>query len=478
LALAEVDVDVREGTVHALVGENGAGKSTLGRMFCGAVQPDAGDLVFRGRRAQFTSPREAQKAGIVAVSQELTLVPQLSVIDNVFLGTEQHRLGFTSPRLARRRFDALVETMGLRIPADRKVRDLRVADQQKVEILRALGRGARLVVMDEPSAALVTDEVRQLLQLVRRVVALGTTVVYVSHALDEVLEIADDVTVLRDGKVVRTERAGGQTPHELATAMLGKPVDLSFPQRAGKSPGADIVCEARGLERYPDFSPVDLRVHEGEILGLAGLIDSGASSIARVVAGDLRPSAGDLFIGGQPVRLSSPHDALRRGISLLPESRRDEGLFMRRPIRENVTATDESQVSRLGFAHRKRERRLVREHLAKFDVRMASVDAPVETLSGGNQQKVLLGKCVFMHPKMLVAIQPTRGVDVGAKAAIYRLLADLAAGGTGILLVSPEIQEIYGLADRIVVLRRGSVVTELSPSLASYEEVMAYVLGA
>lgn len=478
VALREVSLNIRTGTVHALVGANGAGKSTLGRIFCGAVRPDAGELLVDGQPAHFGNPRDAQGAGIVGVSQELTLVPQLSVIDNVFLGVEDHRLGLLSARAQRKRFDELVTVMGLHLPASRRVGDLSLADRQKVEILRALGRGAKLLLLDEPTSALVADEVRQLLDLVRTLAAKGTTVVYVSHALDDVLEVADVVTVLRDGRVVETGPVGEETPEDLATAMLGRPVDMSFPERAEPGDIARVICEVRDLAREPDFTKVSFTLREGEILGLAGLIDSGATSLARVVAGDLRPTSGAVVIDGRSTHFAAPRDGLRLGVSLLPESRREQGLFMRRAVRENVTATDDRQVSRFGFVRRVTERRLAHERLASFDVRMSSVDDPVDTLSGGNQQKVLLGKCVFMHPKLLVALQPTRGVDVGAKAAIYRLLAELASAGTAILLVSPEIEEIYGLAHRMLVLRRGRVVAELSPKRASYAEVMALVLGA
>ncbi len=476
-ALSSVDLGVRRGTVHALVGENGAGKSTLGRIFSGAVLPDAGDVIFEGRPVRFATPRDAQRAGVAAVSQELTLVPQLSVLDNVFLGVEERRLGVVARRATRRRFEELVEIMGLRLDPGQRVGDMSVPDRQKVEVLRALARGARLVVMDEPTAALAAEEVGQFLDLVQRLVRSGTTIIYVSHALDDVLEVADEVTVMRDGKVVGTEIAATETTEGLATAMLGRPLDVSFPVRAAPPVGREPICEVRDLARHPIFSDVNFSLRPGEIVGLAGLIDSGATAVARVLAGDLRPTAGEIIIDGQGVRFASPFAAIQRGVSLLPESRRDEGLFMRRPVRENVTATDAGQVSRLGFVQRALERRLVRQQLAGFDVRMASVDAPVNTLSGGNQQKVLFGKCVFMHPKLLVALQPTRGVDVGAKAAIYRLLVDLAAAGTGVLLVSPEIEEIYALAHRILVLRRGRVVLEVSPDQMSYEDLMAYVLG-
>ncbi|MGA3353410.1 MAG: sugar ABC transporter ATP-binding protein [Acidimicrobiales bacterium] len=478
LALDDVSVTMQRGSVHALVGENGAGKSTLGRILSGVIKPDHGELRLSGIPVHFATPRDAQRGGVAAVSQELTLVPQMSVIENVFLGVEQHRLGMVAKRDARERFTHLVDQLGFVVRPEVRVDRLGVADRQKVEVLRALARGAHIIVMDEPTSALSAAEVRQLLDTVRRVTAAGTTVLYVSHALDEVLEIADEVTVLRDGRVVRTSPTAGETKQSLATAMLGRPLDLSFPEKLAVTSNAAVVFEARGLARRPAFESIDISVRSGEILGIAGLVDSGATSIARVIAGDLRPSAGEIRFEAKPVRYSSPLGALRLGISLLPESRREEGLFVRRPIRENVTATDAGRFAQFGIIRRSRERSAVEEQLKTFDVRMPSIDAPVNALSGGNQQKVLLSKSVFVHPKLLVALQPTRGVDVGAKSAMYRLLVDLAAKGVGIVLVSPEIEEIYGLAHRILVLRRGRVVREVAPEETTYAKLMDDVLGA
>jgi simple sugar transport system ATP-binding protein/ribose transport system ATP-binding protein len=477
-ALEDVTVTMQRGSVHALVGENGAGKSTLGRILSGIIKPDHGQLRLSGNQVHFAAPRDAQRAGVAAVSQELTLVPQLSVIENVFLGVEKHRLGLVVRRDLRDRFADLVDQLGFVLSPDVRVGKLGVADRQKVEVLRALARGANIIVMDEPTSALPAGEVKQLLGTVRRLTATGTTVLYVSHALDEVLEIADEVTVLRDGRVVRTTPAAGETKQTLATAMLGRPLDLSFPEKQALKGDAKVIFEARGLARPPEFESIDIAIRSGEIVGIAGLIDSGATEIARVIAGDLRPSAGELIFETKPVHYSSPLRALHLGISLLPESRREEGLFMRRPIRENVTATVAGRFARFGIVRRGREGSAVLEHLKTFEVRMPSVDAPVNALSGGNQQKVLLGKCVFVHPKLLVALQPTRGVDIGAKAAMYRLLVDLAASGMGIVLVSPEIEEIYGLAHRILVLRRGRMIDEVVPEETTYARLMDEVLGA
>ncbi len=477
-ALTDIDLDVREGTIHALVGENGAGKSTLGRILAGAIQPDAGQIVVDGEPARLATPRAALRAGVTAISQELTLVPTLPVIDNVFLGTEDRRGGVLSDRAARRRYRELLDRVGFDLPAQVRVRELGVADRQKVEILRAIARSARVVIMDEPTAALMSREVDQLMRITREMAARGTAVVYIAHALDEVLALADVVTVMRDGRIVATAAARDETPASLAAAMLGRPLDLEFPARVPPPAGSPVVCRVEQLGRGTFFQDVSFEVRAGEILGLAGLAGSGCAEVARVLAGAERAESGQVVLDGRRVRLHSPRDAQAHGVSLLPESRREQGLFMNRPIRENVSAGRGRMVASFGWVRPRHEKTQVTSLLSEFDVRMSSVDATVATLSGGNQQKVLLAKCAFGQPKLLVAVQPTRGVDVGARAGIYRLLVRMAAEGLGVVLVSTEMEEVHGLAHRILVFRRGRVTVELAPDRTSHRELMTHVVGA
>lgn len=478
VALADVDLQVRQGTVHALVGENGAGKSTLGRIFSGAIQPDEGDVLIDGARVRLSSPRAALRSGVAAISQELTLVPQLSVIDNVFLGTEERRHGMLAGRGMRRRWARLAERFDSGLDPDVRVRDLGVADCQKVEILRLLARDARIVVMDEPTAALVQHEIDALKQVVRDMASSGLAVIYVAHALDEVLSLADVVTVMRDGRIVSTVRAAAETPQTLASQMLGRPLDMEYPPQTPVRPSAPVVCRVDGLSRPPAFTDVSFDLRAGEILGLAGLAGSGCTEVAMAFAGAEHVATGKIELEGAHVRMRTPTDALHQGISLLPESRRDQGLLMGRPIRENVTAGRASSLSRWGWLDHGEERARVRVLLERFGVRMSSVDAPVRTLSGGNQQKVLLAKCMFGEPRILVAIQPTRGVDVGARSGIYELLVGLAAEGLGVILVSSELEEISGLAHRILVFRRGRVIDQMDPAEARGGALLAAVVGA
>jgi ABC-type sugar transport system ATPase subunit len=477
-ALTGIDLGVRAGTIHALVGENGAGKSTLGRILAGAIQPDEGQILVDGEPVRLVSPRAALRAGVTTISQELTLVPTLPVIDNVFLGTEDQRGGMLSDRAARRRYRELLDRVGFELPPQVRVRELGVADRQKVEILRAIARNARVVIMDEPTAALARREVGQLMRITREMAARGTAVIYIAHALDEVLALAHVVTVMRDGRIVRTAAARDETPASIAAAMLGRPLDLEFPARTPPPAGAPVVCEVSGLGRDPLFHDVSFEVRAGEILGLAGLAGSGCAEVARVLAGAERAQTGRVVLDGRAVRLRSPRDAQAHGVSLLPESRREQGLFMNRPIRENVSAGRGRMVASFGWVRPRQEKAQVSRLLSEFDVRMSSVDATVATLSGGNQQKVLLAKCAFGQPRLLVAVQPTRGVDVGARAGIYRLLVRMAADGLGVVLVSSEMEEVHGLAHRILVFRRGRVTAELDPDRTTHRELMNHVVGA
>lgn len=471
-ALRGVHLAIQRGTVHCLVGENGAGKSTLGKIVAGAVRPDAGQLLVDGEPARFSAPRDALARGITLIAQEIAVVPQSRVIDNVLLGIESSRLGMVDRKAQLRRFSEIGAAAGFTFPPNRRVGSLRVADQQKVEVLRALARNASLIVMDEPTAALTQDETARLMKIVRRLRDRGTTVIYVSHHLDEVLELADRITVLRNGEIVRTTTPADETRDTLVTAMLGRNLEMTFPPKVFPSDDAPIAIRVEHACNPPAVNGVDLEVRSGEILGVAGLIGSGRTELARLLFGADRLSCGRVFIGDKPVRLESPRDAMRAGIALLPESRKDDGLIMNSSIARNITITEMSDISRSGFLSGGREREVAVAATETADVRYRLLSDAVATLSGGNQQKVLFAKWMRRRPTVFIADEPTRGVDVGAKLRIHQLIVELAQSGVAVLLISSELEEVLGLAHRIVVMRQGRVVRKFEGPAFSEMAVM------
>ena len=477
-ALREVSLSIERGSIHALVGENGAGKSTFGKLVAGFYGPDAGQLFVDGKPVKFRSSRDALLAGITIVGQERSVVPQRSVIANVFLGRESHSRGLVKPRAMMRRYAALCEETGFELAGSAKVGSLRVSEQLQVEILRALVRDARLIIMDEVTSALTSEESERLFSVIRTLRLEGRTVMYISHFLHEVLELADTVTVLRDGELIRTAPASAETPASLVSAMLGRALNLTFPDKVYPPGDAPVVLSVKQLSRARVLDDVSIEVRAGEIVGLAGLIGSGRTEVARAIFGADRRDSGEIEIAGHAVNVRQPHDAIRAGLALLPESRKEQGLLMRRPIVENVSLAHVDEVSSSGVIRFKRERKQVSELVRRLDVRTSSPRALVDTLSGGNQQKVLFAKWLFRTPRVLIADEPTRGVDVGAKHSIYELIARLAADGLGVLLISSELEEVLGLSHRVLVMRGGSLVAEFDGRTATEDAVMRAAFAA
>jgi ABC-type sugar transport system ATPase subunit len=470
VALRGVSVEIREGSVHALIGENGAGKSTLGKIIAGAIQADDGELVLRGETVVLHAPRDALAAGIAIVAQELALVPALTVAENVFLGIEPRRAGFILRRELRRRFERLSSEADFDLPADAPVGSLSIARQQQVEILRALARDAELIVMDEPTASLAAPDAERLREIVRRLAAAGRTIVLVSHVLREVLDLADTVTVLRDGAVIRTSPTVGENEGGLIAAMLGRPAGHAFPAR--RPPPADASAVLRVIDLHATgLHGVSMEVRAGEIVGLAGLVGAGRSELVRAIFGAAPVESGRVELGGR-THVGGIAAAIRSGMAFIPESRKDDGLLLGRPVRENVSLASLGARSRFGIVARARERSDVRGALDRSTVR-ADTEQPALTLSGGNQQKLMFARALLVSPRVLLADEPTRGVDVGAKRAIYELLVQLAADGVGVLLVSSELEEILGLAHRVLVMRGGQIVRELAGDEISESVVLA-----
>lgn len=471
-ALRDVSLSIEPGRVHALVGENGAGKSTLGKILAGAVAADGGKILVNGAERDYGSPRHALADGITIIDQEFALLWSHTVLDNVFLGQAR-----TSRSSRLREFEVLQSRVGFSLDPDRVVTTLRVAEQQQVEILRAVARRSRVIVMDEPTAALSRPEIQSLLLLVKSLAHDGVSIVYISHALEEVLEVAQVVSVLRDGQLVWTRGAAEQTKATLVNAMLGRSLDATFPAHRPPPVDAPVRLKVSGLARPGLLSDISFEVHAGEILGLAGLVGSGRSELGHALFGADR-SSGEMWLDGEPWRPSSPRRALAAGVSLLPESRKEQGLMLQNSIGYNVTLPILSQLTTAGMISGRRRSQAVNETIEALDIRPADGALRVGSLSGGNQQKTLFGKCLATAPRVLIVDEPTRGVDVGAKRAIYDLLVELASQGCAIILISSEIEEIRGLAHRFLVISGGRIVAELTAPVSEEKLLQAMFASA
>jgi ABC-type sugar transport system ATPase subunit len=473
-ALHDVSVAIASGSVHAFVGENGAGKSTLGKIVAGVFPPDQGRLLLRGEPVAFRSPRMALERGIALVAQEVAVVPQRTVAENVFLGTEPRRLGFVRRGELQERYARLAADSGLEVPAHAIVGALPIAMQQQTEILRALARDAELIVFDEPTAALSAVEVERFHEIVRGLARGGRTVILVSHFLGEVLALADTITVLRDGQVVRTAAASAETEDTLVAAMLGRSVGRTYPDKRPPAPDAAIALRVRDLTAA-GVTGASLDVRAGEIVALAGLIGAGRSELARAIYGAVPAAVGDVSAGAAPLP-GSPLGSIRARVTMIPESRKDDGLLLTRPVRENVSLASLRSLGRLGFVRRRLETTQAKDALRRVAA-AGDLETRPSALSGGNQQKLLFARALLAHPAVLIADEPTRGVDVGAKRDLYELIVGLAGGGVGILLISNEMEEILGLAHRVLVMRGGRVVVELSGERMTEEAILAASFG-
>ncbi|WP_210584956.1 sugar ABC transporter ATP-binding protein [Streptomyces sp. GESEQ-35] len=462
-ALDGVDLDVQAGEVHCLLGQNGAGKSTMIKVLAGAHQPDTGTIHWRGEPVTLRSPIAAMRLGIATIYQELDLVEHLSVAENVHLGHEPTAAGFVvRRRTARESTAALLRRLGHpEIDPARLVGELSAAQQQIVSMARALSHDVRLIVMDEPSAALDPDEVDNLFRIVADLTADGVAVVYISHRLEEIRRIGDRVTVLKDGRAVAVGLPAKSTPtREVVALMTGRNVEYAFPDRPSRDVSGSSLLEVQGLSREGEFEPLDLTVHPGEIVGLAGLVGSGRSEILETIYGARKPSSGQVRVDGRPLRPGSVRAAVRAGLGLAPEERKAQALLMLESVTNNVSVSSMSRFSRGGWVDRGAEQKAARAATRELSLRPDTPSAPIRTLSGGNQQKAVLARWLLRGCRVLLLDEPTRGVDVGARAELYAVIRRLADEGLGVLLVSSEVPEVLGLADRVLVLREGRVVHE------------------
>jgi ribose transport system ATP-binding protein len=477
-ALGGVDLEVRAGEVHCLLGQNGAGKSTLIKVLAGVHQPDEGSIAWDGETVSLGSPHAALKAGIATIYQELDLVPELTVAENIFLGHELSTAGFSQRIRANRTSRELLTRLGhAEISPTRTVGSLAPAGQQIVSMARALSRDTRLLILDEPSAVLDQEGVANLFRVIRGLAAEGVAVVYISHRLEEIREIGDRITVLKDGRTVATGLAVAETPtSELIRLMTGRAIEYVFPPRPSVAADGPVVLEVRDLSLSGVFRGVDLTVRAGEIVGLAGLVGAGRSEILETLYGARRATSGTVSVDGQRLRRGSVTAAVTAGVGLAPEERKSQALLLDQSVASNITVSSLGAFSRLGFVNRAAERKKASELTRSLDVRPDGVTRAVRTLSGGNQQKVVLARWLQRGCRVLLLDEPTRGVDVGARTEIYQLVRRLADSGVAVVVVSSEVEEVLGLADRVLVVREGEVVHEAAATELDESRVLDLVM--
>ncbi|MEU1587456.1 sugar ABC transporter ATP-binding protein [Micromonospora sp. NPDC005710] len=477
-ALDGVQLEVRAGEVHCLLGQNGAGKSTLIKVLAGVHQPDSGQVEWRGEPATFANPQAAMKAGIATIYQELDLVEDLSVAENAFLGHEYRSFGFVRRgRMARHTRQILGRLGHGEIPPGRMVRSLPAAGKQIVSMARALSHEARLIIMDEPSAVLAHDEVGNLFRIIRELTAQGIAVIYISHRMEEIREIGDRVTVLKDGRTTAANLPARDTPtRDLVSRMTGRTIEYVFPDRPTDDSAGDELLQVEGLTRTGEFADVSLTVRAGEIVGIAGLVGSGRSELLETIYGARLSEAGTVRMDGKALR-PGVGAAVRAGMGMAPEERKSQALLLGEPIYRNVTLATFGRYARLGFTNASKERAEADRIAETLELRPRDVDRPVRTLSGGNQQKVVVGRWLLGGTKLLLLDEPTRGVDVGARAELYQVIRGLAAQGVGVLLVSSEVPEVLGLADRVLVMREGRVVREAAAGELDENTVLDLVMA-
>jgi len=476
VALDGVTFDITAGSCHALCGENGAGKSTLGKLLAGIYAPDEGRVLLDGAPVKFTSPTDALKSGVAMVHQELSFCENLSVAENLCLGSLPSKHGFVSRRVMRRRAEEMLAPIDVVLDVTRPVGALTIGQQQMLQIASAIGQGARLIVFDEPTSSLSQHEAERLYAIIGRLRERGVTCIYVSHRLEEIFRLCDAITVLRDGRHVATRPSGELDQAGLVEMMIGRRVEEYFPAHVRVEPGAELLRVAR-LSSPAGFSDVSFSLRAGEVLGFAGLVGAGRSEVATALFGLDRHATGDVWVRGQPVSRASASRAIALGIGLVPEDRKRQGLVLGMDILNNATMSILPRLARLGFVTRAGERVVAQPYFDRLRVKAPRLDTLVAALSGGNQQKIVLTKWLAAECPILILDEPTRGVDVGAKAEIHALIDELAAAGNGIILISSEMPEVLNLSTRILVFRAGRVVGELSRADATQETLMRLMAG-
>jgi ribose transport system ATP-binding protein len=477
-ALDGVSLEFRRGEVHGLVGENGAGKSTLMKILSGVYRADRGRILLAGKPIDFRGPHEAQEAGVSIIFQEFSLIRGFTVAENVFLNREPSRFaGHLDRKAARERTRALLDEIGIEMDVDRRAEELSVVQQQVVEIVKALSVTAQVLIMDEPSAALTDKELRRLFEIIRTLAAKGVTVIYISHMLEEVFEIADRVSVLKDGRVMGTRATGDLTRDELVRMMVGRTIEDYFPPlAAGRGP---VLLDVRGLTRRGSLEGISFELHAGEILGIAGMVGAGRNLLARCLLGLESWDAGEITVRGRGRPPRSFHEAMRAGFGYITDDRKAQGILGPMSVKENVTIANLAAYLGVGFLNRRRENADARRQVEGLGIKATGIGQAVDTLSGGNQQKILIARWLLRQPDVFVISEPTRGIDVGAKTEIYRIMREVTAAGKAVLMISSELPEVIGMSDRILVMRSGRVegTIDQHAGRATEEQIMSLAVG-
>jgi len=475
--LEGVNFNLKKGEIHALLGENGAGKSTLIKIISGVLQPDHGDILLKGKKVYFGNPMDAQKHGIAAVFQELALFPELSVAENIFIGHYKYRTLFRSIdwKDLYKEANSFLNSLGIEIDPKALVKDLSIAERQIVEIARVLSINPEILIMDEPTSSLTLEETQRLFNIVRSLKEKGTSIIFISHRLEEVFAIADRVTVLRDGQYIGTKNVAETSVDELIQMMVGRKLEDMYPKVETKK--GELLLKVDGLTRNGEFYDVSFELFEGEVLGIAGLVGSGRTEVAQTIFGIRSKDKGKIYIRGEEVNIKNPKDAISLGIVYVPEDRHQHGLLLPMDIVCNTTLPILESLANRGIIDRKEEEILTKKYFELLDIRASGIRQKVMSLSGGNQQKVVLAKWLATKPKILILDEPTRGIDVGAKVAIYQLINKLAQEGYGIILISSEMPEIIGMSDRIIIMHEGRIVGTISRREATQEKILSMALG-
>ena len=477
VALDNVDFEVAPGEVHALVGENGAGKSTLMKILAGAEKADTGEILLNGRPIHITSPQAAMDLGINIIYQEFNLVPHLSAAENIYLGREPSAAipGFINFKKLYGDAENVMSSLGVAVDVRAEVSRLSVAQQQMVEIGKATSRNSVTIAMDEPSATLTDHELRNLFELIRSLKKQGVGIIYISHRMEEIFDICDRVTVLRDGHFIATKRIEELDREAVIKMMVGRELTESIPKKP--APKGEPLLEVKGLTRKGVFEDISFTVHRGEVVGIGGLVGAGRTEVARALFGADPIDSGEIWFEGKKIHPRSPREAIAAGIGLVPEDRKTLGLVLTMAVRENTTLANLDLLTMLGFVNRKKENEVAEKYVKDLRVRTPGIEQEVKNLSGGNQQKVVLAKWLFTQSKLLIFDEPTRGIDVGAKVEIYELMNELVHKGDGLVMISSELPELLGMSDRIYVMHEGRIAGELTREEATQEKVMHLATG-